>query len=74
MCMAACSNYAPRYKHPDISSAIVEAKRLHAKLNCNITILKIVGTIQFVDIPVTKRETKIDIDQTELEIKDDLPF
>lgn len=60
----------PKYEHNSIESAVTEAKRLHETFKTDVQILKVVGSIKEVEVPVTEKKTIIEI----LEPDDDLPF
>jgi hypothetical protein len=64
----------PRYKHTYIESACVEANRLKKTTGCKkVEILKIVGVVEDVVVPVTKIETRTTL-INEYKDSDDLPF
>lgn len=69
--MAEKGSHPPKHIHLTIDQAILEARRLRAKLNCKVEILKVVGEIVTKEVPVTKLETVEWIDGNE---KNDLPF
>lgn len=58
---AKCGTTPPRYEHHDLASAVIEAKRLHTLLKTDVKILKVIGEVKFVEVPVTRTETKVDI-------------
>lgn len=69
---ADCGTTPPKYVHDNIFSASEEAKRLHKLLNTNVKILKVVGEVKFVEVPVTRTESKLEIFGNHA--YDDLPF
>jgi hypothetical protein len=63
----------PKYRHHDIASAVAEAKRLNNFLQDDVEILKVVGKVRFIDVPVTRRVQELQLDLG-LSTSDDLPF
>lgn len=65
----------PRYEHYAIESAINEAKRLHEVHHTDVMILEVVARITEVEVPVTRKETKVELNERlEKEMEEDLPF
>ena len=66
----------PRYEHHTIESAAKEAKRLHeAHGKTEVLILEVVARITEVEVPVTRKETKVEFNERlEKEMEEDLPF
>ncbi len=62
----------PRYVHHDINLAVAEAERLNKKYNTKTFILKIIGTVETKQVPVTELKQVTDIDKTEYQ--NELPF
>lgn len=69
--MTANGSTPPRFQHYSLDSAIAEAKRLHELHNTSVTILKVVGSVKTIEVPVTKKEVIVTIDEPQGE---DLPF
>lgn len=69
--MTANGSTPPRFQHYDLDLAIAEAKRLHEIHNTSVTILKVIGSVKTVEVPVTRKEVKVTIDEPQGE---DLPF
>lgn len=63
---------APTCIHYDINLAITESKRLHSITGRKVTILQIVGSVDTIEVPVTKREVFIQLDGNLQE--DSIPF
>jgi hypothetical protein len=64
----------PNYKHSNIEEAISEAKRLIGlKGATKVEILYIVGTIEYKEVPVVKKDFVCDIHPDFIN-RDDLPF
>ncbi len=64
----------PTYQHREIGLAVAEAKRLHELHKTDVLILEVVGEIKSVEVPVTRTETKVEIDERLIEVLNDLPF
>ena len=63
----------PKFIHHDIDLAVTEAKRLCELHNTSVRILEIVGEVKEVDVPVTRKETKVILAKRLIE-EPDLPF
>lgn len=64
----------PRYEHHTIESAMAEAKRLHEVHHTDAMILEVVARITEVEVPVTRKETKIELHDRIADMAEDLPF
>lgn len=73
LCLAANGTAPPKHEHSYYEHAVEEAKRLHETLKTDVKILKVVGEVKSVEVPVTRTETKITLDPNEV-VEDDLPF
>ncbi|WP_211660251.1 hypothetical protein [Pedobacter nototheniae] len=71
--MTANGTTPPRYTHNNIESAIQEAKRLHLLHNVEVKILKVVGVVKKVEVPVTEIKTVVILEPDNPDIGD-LPF
>ncbi len=70
-CMVIYGPTPPRYTHRDLSLAVAEAKRLHQLYGREVQILKIIGAVHTVQVPVTRPEVEVKIfDSNQIE----LPF
>ena len=67
-CKTSTGTTVPKYIHHDLKLAVDEAKRLSTQFNCNVEILKVVGTVKWVDVPVTRKEQVVEVKSN------DLPF
>ena len=63
---------APTFIHDDINSATTEAKRLHAITNKNVRILKMIGVVETVEVPVVEKRVVVSVYDNER--PDDIPF
>lgn len=63
---------APTHVHDDINSATTEAKRLHAITNKNVRILKMIGVVETIEVPVTEKRVVVSV--YDKERPDDIPF
>lgn len=79
MLLAENSDRPPKYVHSTASSALYEAKRLANNLECEITILEIVGSVKVVPKEVTEIIYTTESDYNDsfnklLENENELPF
>lgn len=61
--------YAPKFKHPNLDSAKLEADRLCSVYGSKVEILMCVGTVEWKEVPVTQK-----VRVTELLPTSELPF
>lgn len=63
---------APTFIHDDINSATTEAKRLHAVTNKKVRILKMIGVVETIEVPVVEKRVVVSV--YDKERPDDIPF
>lgn len=63
---------APTYVHADLNAATTEAKRLHAVTNKNVRILKMIGVVETIEVPVVEKRVIVSVYDNER--PDDIPF
>jgi hypothetical protein len=63
---------SPTFIHDDINSATTEAKRLHAITNKNVRILRMIGVVETIEVPVTEKRVVVSV--YDKERPDDMPF
>jgi hypothetical protein len=63
---------SPTFIHDDINSATTEAKRLHAITNKNVRILRMIGVVETIEVPVTEKRVVVSV--YDKERPDDIPF
>lgn len=62
----------PKYEHNLLQDAIDEANRIHQLTGDDIRILKVVGIVKSIEIPVVKKEMIVSVN--EQDYNKDLPF
>lgn len=70
MLLTKTGTYPPKYEHETIESAVAEAKRLNAVCRTSVKILKVVGEVKTVQVPVTRDEVICELSEP----CDELPF
>ena len=65
-------SHAPTHVHADINAATTEAKRLHAVTNKNVIILKMIGVVETIEVPVVEKRVIVSVYDNER--PDDIPF
>ena len=71
-CKTSTGARPPQYKHNDIKLAIEEAKRLSAQFQCDVEILKVVGSVKWKEVPVTTKKQVLEMQPGYID--DELPF
>lgn len=70
MLLTKTGTYPPKYEHDSLDSAVAEAKRLNQVCRTYVKILKVVGEVKTVQVPVTREEQKVELCKAD----DELPF
>ena len=64
----------PQYQHRDLALAVAEAKRLSEVHNCDVEILKVIGSVKWKPVPVTEMKPVLEMLPDYSRQDEELPF